>query len=688
MGKEATFPRKAGAKRIVIPGQTKKAVVICLFFFVLSAVYFSQQIFFIDENDNFMAAMTLVRAGDIYKAFYSQHMPVMYYLCAVFYLLGARTTILYRIYFALFSAALWTAMYFRHNKKFGKITMLLGPAVYLACLGHGEFTQTIVMADKLQAYGMAILLFEFLAFTEDYNLKNQLSLSSCCWISFAVFISFGSAFVAAYGIFMVFLGVVLIELRGCVKQRCKGAVSLMAKKYWRLILIVAAPFAVLLGWYLISGNLRNFIEQAYFLNTKVYSKYLDGYGSDAIGAFFFCFTSYWSTLVSTIDSLFTNTFDSIWRLIQLLTIFGAAFYWGRRDKLRGIMVFLIIVYSAPRGYFNFHAVAQYLLCSYMFAFLASRLFAAVPLRPGVLNFAVRLGGVAICALMLVPLFLNVGKLQEIPGMLRRNISSEAEDIRTIVDHGGTYALLSCVKDSAIEADRAPLRTGASVPWFAEVFWERDMEVFRSELPTAVVCDMNYNVWGYVFSDFSSEIASYVKENYTNLYGDLWIRNEELSDVCKLLGRDRPQTLILDKGNMFEPMPTMEEGGSVYTQFFSASSAETLDYVSVAFGTYVRENQGELTVGLYRAADDALLSETAADISTFADNQYGSIDLPNAALSAGEEYYLKFTVDYVGARDRLTIYRTADNTSTDTDYAIVNGEKTNYNLCVKLYGEVD
>lgn len=35
---------------------------------------------------------------------------------------------------------------------------------------------------------------------------------------------------------------------------------------------------------------------------------------------------------------------------------------------------------------------------------------------------------------------------------------------------------------------------------------------------------------------------------------------------------------------------------------------------------------------------------------------------------------------------ITIYHTAEGTATDSMYAVIDGEKQNYNLCLNIYGK--
>ena len=65
-----------------------------LLYFILCSAYLNQGVF-CDEVDNMVGGMVVADGGVVYRDFYSQHTPVMYYLCAIFRLLGASSILLY-----------------------------------------------------------------------------------------------------------------------------------------------------------------------------------------------------------------------------------------------------------------------------------------------------------------------------------------------------------------------------------------------------------------------------------------------------------------------------------------------------------------------------------------------------------------------------------------------------------------
>lgn len=143
-------------------------------------------------------------------------------------------------------------------------------------------------------------------------------------------------------------------------------------------------------------------------------------------------------------------------------------------------------------------------------------------------------------------------------------------------------------------------------------------------------------------------------------------------------------VILSNTEMAAHLGLISEESDI-RQYFSAPES-TLFTMEIAVGTYKRENHGKLIVEVHDAETDRLLAETTADISQFVDNTYCSIDIPETDLDPSGQYYLRFRLERESNKDLLTIYRTADKTGSNTNYAVINGEAANYNLCVNLYGK--
>jgi hypothetical protein len=521
------------------------AVFLFAFFLSLLLVYIGSETWFVDENDNFLGAMVVARGGDIYKDFCSQHMPVMYYLCAVFYLLGARTVIWYRVYFAVFSAVLWTAMYFRYNKAFGKATMLLGPVLYAAAIGTGDLTYQSILSDKLQTYGMVILFLEFLWLYQEPD--RHLSMHSCCWISFAIFISFGSAFVSIFGVFAVAVGVLVVEWqRWRRSKRLLGAeITHLLDDYGKLIIVVAAPFALLLLWYACTGNLRNFYHGAYLLNTRIYSKYTGGYGTSVVSAMLQNATSFFLTLQNVIRNFSTDLFNSVWMLGFLAINIAFVFYCALNGGwMKAALVAFILFESSPRGYFNFHSMAYFGISAYMGAILFQQVANWAKRNAVLPNGKVAYSAMGICICVLIsPVVSQMSNLTQLDKTLavqpKSNLAAALDEL-TLPDEkiGCVNSVITAA--TLVEANRSMVNGASSTPWTCELWGQKELSLFEQDPPRIVLYNADYTVWEYAITSYAPEMVQFIESNYTNVgtgeTGTIWARNDYANTASQILNQ--------------------------------------------------------------------------------------------------------------------------------------------------------
>jgi len=238
-----------------------------LFFLLMS--FWNQGVFGSDEGEIFIKGRQIAAEDRLYSDVLSQHMPVMYYIAAVFAKAGARSAYEFRMCFYALFAVMWSIMYFYFGKRLGDKKVALYAIIYLI-LEAGISQGTCILSEQLQGIGMVILLYELLMFYE----RKSFTFADSVLISLAVFISFGSAFVSAFGIFAVAVSVLLLEIRELKAERYTLGTGLfrLIKKYVVLFIVIALPFAALLIYYKSIHSLKNFYAWAYLLNREVYVK--------------------------------------------------------------------------------------------------------------------------------------------------------------------------------------------------------------------------------------------------------------------------------------------------------------------------------------------------------------------------------------------------------------------------------
>lgn len=181
-----------------LSSKAKAAGLIVLVSFLLMLLYIDQPFFTTDEGDVFLVGSAIAKGQLLYGDVASQHMPVMYYFAAFFALFGVSTVTSFRLCFYGLMACIWGLMYYFYCDKINRKVLAIYPVIYIIMLRYIEMGHA-VLSDQFQGLGMAILFFELLAFERTRELK----LSNMIMISFAVFISFGSAFTAIIGVFYV-----------------------------------------------------------------------------------------------------------------------------------------------------------------------------------------------------------------------------------------------------------------------------------------------------------------------------------------------------------------------------------------------------------------------------------------------------------------------------------------------------
>lgn len=486
-----------------------------------------------DEGDNFLGAKMVANGLDVYKEFTSQHMPLMYYVCAIFYLLGARTVIQFRLFFYAFLCLLWGLMYLRYSKKYGRVTMLLYPLLYI-CVMHFMDFGYCVLSEQLWAQGMVILLLEYLVYAKE----KRISIRSVCWISFAIFISFGTAFMAAVSIAILFVGVMYHEIILQVKEKNAVGQSIKEiwKRNWKLILIILIPFIVLILWYLISGNLYNAYYGSFVVNREYYPRYM-------------------TSIQSTKDTLlmpFMNLRNWVWQTqyteayVQIV-IFGLFLVWLVMKKMysASVVVALFTIYCSIRGIDNFHALPFHAVIMMMGAILFGAFVQKVivpKLEKCTKTEQVVYVGCLIIALAVVcfPLYRSYYEKKGLI-LVAENESVDAypegyDVINELTDKN--EKIYECILNPwfYFATDTLPVTTSAVCPWIYEAYHDDILGDLKREKPRIVVYSEDFNVWGNRFGDFAADMCDYFDNNYMLLdgYTSIYVRNDYYEEALAII----------------------------------------------------------------------------------------------------------------------------------------------------------
>lgn len=522
-----------GLKIGKISKRTKTALLLVLVYFVMLMFYINEPFFESDEGDIYMVGAAIANGRLLYRDITSQHMPVMYYIAAVFSLLGASTITAFRIWFYLLMAVFWGVMYYRYSEHLNKKAVALYPMIYIMMLSRIDLGHT-VLSDQFQGIGMAILLFELLIFEKTRELKA----GNMIMISLAVFLSFGSAFVAAFAVFFVALTVIVLELQrfaqmklGPVKSVCK-----LFCTYWKLVVYVAAPFVLLLLFFVVTGTLDEFYDWAYLINCTVYPKY-SNYGGSILDSMFGGANSIMAALA------LPTAGSTINQIVFFAVTASAAYFFVRLQKERKNWiltggVLLLWIGAATRGYMNFHGTPAVAVVCIMCACALCGIIDE--LKKSTI-------AVSIVALALVcfsaPYISLVVNFSPMAALRSFKVAEDSHSyvIDLITEDKEVVGLSTLNTNYIFESNTSPTKLNAACVWIWEFGGKEDLQRCIDNPPRVFVYDPGYAVGGYSIRDYAVELDLFIHENYTDLgpmgYPTLYVRNDYYEEALEIINED-------------------------------------------------------------------------------------------------------------------------------------------------------
>lgn len=659
-------------------------VLVFILFLCLMLLNLNRIAGFVDENDNFLAGLTIAKGGMVYQDFLTQHMPVLYYICGLFAKLGASNSVQFRLYFYVFFAVLWTLFYIRYKEKIGSRTIILGVLFYVACMS--ATLNSCVLSDQIQAFGMVVLMVEFLLFVK----SKSINFVSCVWISLAVFLSFGSAFVAAFAIFMILVGVAGIEISNLIGSGKKFIVWLkeMILKYWKLVVIVLLPFAVLILYYAFNHNLYEFYFGAYRINRSIYPKYLD-YGSNILTTFLQPIEYWFQFLSVSINSLFTSPLESIRSLICLgiNVVFIKELY--RKSKFVAIICAAFCIMCGSRYIsMDFHALPYLAVTVFMASVLLQNSMLTREkelLSRKTINFSV----LCLILIFITPLMSNFSSITKVGETISYSPTKDKNNyayyVSNLTEEDDRVLLTTVEPGILVDSQRQAIPVGISTPWTYEAYGKNDMANIQKYNPKIAIYDSEYEIWGYKITEYAPEICDFIEKNYTQLLigsiSKLYIRNDLYEDAINKFSLDTEATVTTGKNDTILALQEPVE------QIFTAAG-ESISRIRLLIGTYGRTNNSAINFKIVNLSDDGVIFEKEISANHFEDNAYNLIEKNTIKLVPGEKYKMIINPIRNTENDYIALYIT-DNTNVSDDgegesdkiNGYIPGE--NYNLCLKF-----
>jgi len=459
-----------------------------------------------DEGDNMLGALCVARGGDIYKAYFSQHMPFPYYFTSLFALMGVNSVIGFRLAFNGTLLLFWLVIYWAYAASVKKQVLLFFMTAYplLAPISLGH----LILAEVFTAQALVVLLIEYLRYLQ----VRTLSLSRMIVISLCVFVAVMSCFVSVYAVFFILLGFGVGELRGISRATFKDRF----RQGGLFLLVLAVPFGLLLAWYAATGNLRNFYEMAYLLNRTVYSRYI-GLGTSASAPFLSLPLAWplhiWAALTEGLTR-------GVMTLSLLLAATNIIFLVGlfRRHALAALILFLFLAATGIRGfggsgYTGFHSMPYFVVSLLVFGVVLSWLE-----RPKLWAWFACLGMLMLFLGVTLPVYLNGAQFKIAP-LRQRPLFPTAYDHYLQTNTRDADMIWSAGLSNYLFIDNHLIpasRWCGITPWVVDQYADLIIEDLNRNRPKLILLDPEWRVWGYRMRDYGGKIISYIQTHYKQL----------------------------------------------------------------------------------------------------------------------------------------------------------------------------
>ena len=662
-------------------GRLEKALPAVYFLFVFLLYWsFLSEPYFTDEQDVFFGAYNVARGQDIYRAFLSQHMPFSYYFTVPVALLGARTVYQFRLGIYLLLSAVWEAAYLRHRKAFHPAALFAMPLLYLTVL-KTLYMGTTMISDHWQGIGLVLILLE----TVRYADRREISLPCAGMVCLGIALSLGTSFASAYSVCCFFLAVAVMQAQAVRRDRKGGDPEgrLKGKAYLRedlrLILLCLLPFALLMGWYAVSGNVANFFSGAYEIVTQVYSKYTGGLGSDPAAVVWDTVRRYGVYLWDTVRSLPAAPGKAVPVLLSAAGLFFLAARTGRKSPAAGVLILLAAVYGGLRDFDGFHGMAYHAQAAAALALAAGMGAERLPKLRKPVRRAVLAAGAAAGLILTAPFAVWAGYNLLYPQILLDRTPRCEEKILDLLTEPGEK-VFSCNAPvnslDVMDLELVPKEAcGAiSYPYFYEMWGERQMASIR-DLPNVVLYNGDEQIWGYVFREYAPDFEAFMEEHYTRLpqAEEIWVSNEFLPEAERRLWAEGYGDLVRTGVKaVTENRPVKYFPGQAVTARFTAE-AERLTAVRFCAACFNRRSDPTLRVRLTEAGSGAAAAEAEITGKDIADNFFSRCPLA-AELVPGKEYELEISVLGIAGKGDMEFYFTpAGDLALAEEYAAAGGE---------------
>lgn len=662
-----------------------------IFFLAVMILYLTMLIdfVFVDEVDVFYGGYNVVHSGDIYKVYPTQHMPFSYYMSALIALFGANSAYWYRIGFYLMMSGLWTAVYVHHRDHLNNWALLGLPFFYVFQLKQHSLA-TSMISDHWQGIGLILLILEVLRYRRTWRIP----LSSAIFVSLGIVLSLGTAFVSAYSVFIVFVGVALMQALRLRKHPEERKTAF--REDIRLVLVAMAPFAVLGLWYILSGNLQNFFGGAYELNVSIYSRYIGGFGADAGGTFLGVLPRWIAYIRYGAETIASDPITGITATVRNIGLIVFCVMIMKDHPIAGLTMLGASIFAGVRAFDGFHGAPYMAVCSIPMAFWLGEgilWFYRRKTWPRGISLAAALGLVAV---LVVPAARDVYNLRYIPQYLAPTVTSATNrttlEVLTDPEERIITGDLS-VSSGTVMRNRLKLSecsTATGNPWFYEYYGARELANLKEEKTRVLRFCPDDELWGYYIRDYAADFVQYVEDNYHLMDEAVYVRNDALPDAIDRLHSAGYGMIDLSvPPRDYWVLGDQLRSGETVEEHFAPLGSE-ICAVRVKTATYFGGNRIGLHCVLKEEETGKILAETTCAKDQMKDNDYVRFPL-HAEVTPGGRYVICLTAEELEDPEeetKLHIYRSEEGAADGENWAVTGGEKQDCILGIRVEYGID
>lgn len=639
-------------KRLII-----ETIVIVIVSFLL-LLTFKNNMEFCDECDNMLGGMTIARGGHIYGEFPSQHTPLMYYIMSIFSFVGIKGVVGLRIAFYGLLSLIFGFIYYRYSKHVGKIPIILYVLLGILNLANYMLAYSIT-SEQLQSQALVIIFLELLLFIKNKKLLKHSELIICLSIFASVWVAVVSVIPCFFAvlIFLIFDIKYYIEENKTIKKYLKH----FFVDYKKILIYGFLPFIIALLIIFITGNFSNFMYQAYYLNTDVYSKYT-GYTSNIFNTVITTFINYYRFIISEIKAFPNYHFAIVNVVIMLLNLIALVVNF-RKNKLASILLFMYVVVCGNRAFNGFHGI-PFMMVTFINYSLA---IYSIKNKKIFYIFAV-----SVLALFSIKFIRNV---------VRVNVPSENNyDLTMKLTKDNNYVYFDNMDTCGyVNTGLLPASKFTTlVPWFQEKYEKDVIKELKKNKPNVIYFEPNDDIWGHEYKDFSKKLYNYIKENYVYFSSHkFWVLKTYEKEAEKISEEKIPEYT----NTLYKTTDIIKVKDITLEEVFKADTNH-LKTIEIGIIYYERVNDSIIKISILDKDNNELYNE---EMNTKEINENillkKDVDLD---INKGEEYKIKIESiksdenNHVGVNIKL---------SNDTDdYLFVNGEKQENDLEYSLYYE--